>query len=162
MKKYLLLLPVLIACNGTKKQAESSAGPNSNAAAGPPVIIYKTRVDYEQNVPVILSDDKQTLISYPGPEDLLVDGRMATPTRLPKGYLLDNRGINQNVAFLKLTYREYAALKQRPTPQEIQGMIIDRDPLTELCNCGSRYNYADEKAIEGLVKDKLKRCKRLK
>jgi hypothetical protein len=110
---------------------------------GPPTMVYKTRKDYRMLVPVILSEDKTTIVSYPHPSDIKTGSGYATPTALNGGYLLDNRGINENVAFLKLTYEEYAALKEAPAPDELYAMILDDDPLTELCNCGNRSAFAD-------------------
>src|ERR1044071_4992028 len=70
---------------------------------GPPAIVYKTKADYSNYVPVILSEDKSKIVSYPDPKDV----QSAAPVKLKNGYLLDNRGINKNVAFLRWTYEEY-------------------------------------------------------
>jgi len=107
---------------------------------GVPALIYKTKKDYRHLVPVILSEDKTKIASYPDPSDLKINGAYTLPTILHKGYLLDNKGINQNVAFLKWTYEEYAALKQPPSLDEIYHNIIDKDPLTKLYNCGLKHD----------------------
>ncbi len=105
---------------------------------GPPALVYKTRADYSRNVPVILSEDKATIISYPHPEDIRTETGFPFPTVLHEGYLLDNRGIGMHVAFLSLTYEAYAALKQAPSVEELYKLIIDKDPLTELYDCGNK------------------------
>lgn len=109
--------------------------------AGPQTLVYKTKKDYSNNVPVLLSDDKMSIASYPDPKDF--KNKTPKPTKLKNGYLLDNRGIGLNVAYLKLTYAQYAALPKAPSKDELMQMIIDKDPLTELINCGNRYAFKD-------------------
>lgn len=111
--------------------------------AAPHVLIYKTKKDYSRYVPVILSDDKKEVISYPDPSDLAAIDMQ--PVKLQGNYWLDKRGIGTHVAFLKLTYKQYAALKSAPTPDELKGMILDANPLKELCDCGSKYGYNNTK-----------------
>ncbi len=111
--------------------------------ASPHLLVYKTKKNYNKNVPVILSEDKKHIISYPAPSDLKVDNKYAVPTKLKRGYLLDNRGIGLNVAFIKLTYAQYAKLAQAPDPDVLYNMIIDKDPLTELIDCGNKYDMKD-------------------
>ena len=113
-------------------------------AAGPPVLVYKTKADYNNLVPVILSDDKSEIVSYPHPSDIFVDGKLTLPLVLNNGYLLDQRGIGKNVAFLKLSYEEYSKLDSLPPLKELYNLIIDKDPLSELCNCGIKTAFTDE------------------
>jgi hypothetical protein len=99
------------------------------------------------------------------PSDLYVDGKLALPSKLKKDYLLDNKGIGRNVAFLNLTYQEYAALKTVPSLKELYVLIQDKEPLLELCDCGNRTKLTDpEKQLNLLIsKDELtKRCKIVK
>jgi hypothetical protein len=56
---------------------------------------------------------------------------------------LDTKGIGKNVAFLKLTYEEYSKLDNVPTLVELYNMIIDKDPLTEMCDCGNKKAFTD-------------------
>lgn len=111
---------------------------------GPPAMVYKTRKDYNDRVAVILSPDKSEVISYPAPSD--IDPSKVMPAQLEKGYLLDNRGIDPNVAFLKMTYEEYAKLPKAPSRQELYNMILDKDPLKEMCNCGNRRSIDNPEA----------------
>ena len=131
---------------------------------GPGTIIYKTKADYSKNVPVTLSADKSHIVSYPAPQDLYFRGQLAYPIALAKGFLLDNRGISVNSAFISLTYEEYAKLPSAPSPDELYKMIIDKDPFTEMYNLGSRSHYqeATEEINELIEKHKLKHFKRLK
>ena len=83
---------------------------------------------------------------------------------MEKGFLLDNRGINTNTAFLSLTYEDYSKLKEVPKLTELFAMIIDKEPFTELYNCGNRYNFKDEitELNEIIKSDKLNEYKKLK
>lgn len=159
---------------GCKTQQKVSKKPTDNAstqvspqpydAAMAHVIIYKTKKDYSNHVPVVLSDDKTQIISYPHPGDLVSGGQLAKPTPLHMGYLLDNRGIHKNVAFLKYTYAEYTKLKEVPTLQELQQSIIDKDPLTELWDCGKKATFTDLQVQinEWIDQDLLKvKCRRV-
>jgi hypothetical protein len=102
----------------------------------PPVTIYKTRRDYSRNVPVLLSDDKKTVISYPHPMDLMgMASNDVMPIRLHDGYFLDRRGINKNVAFLRITYGSYKKLRQPLSIKEIEKYILDKNPLVEIYSC---------------------------
>jgi hypothetical protein len=128
---------------------------NNPAAMGPPTLIYKTKKNYDKLVPIQLSDDKKTIVAYPAPTDVFYDGKLAYPTKLKNGYLLDNRGIGKNVAFLKMTYQAYAKLKELPSLEKLFALIIDSDPLLELYDAGSRYNFQDvPKEMNQLIADK--------
>jgi len=131
MKRLGIGLLVFAACNG---QSKVTFKPDF-ATPAPPALVYKTRADYIQLVPVMLSEDKTEIVSYPHPSDV---SNRPVPTQLAGGYLLDNRGIGKNVAFLRLTYEEYAKLDEAPKLTELYDLIIDKDPLTELCNCGNK------------------------
>ncbi len=109
-----------------------------------PAIIYKTKADYYDKVPIILSNDKKSVVSYPAPTDLYFRGKLAYPTKLKNGFLLDNRGITQNVAFTKYTYSEYAKLTKAPTEKELLESIIDYSPLLEWANVGARSSFAKD------------------
>jgi hypothetical protein len=100
-----------------------------------PVIIYKTNADFYQNVPVMLNDDKTDIISFPDITDVYYNGKLAYPTKLENGYLLDNRGISKNTAFLKYTYEEYSKLPATPTKDELLKMLVSKNPISELYNC---------------------------
>ncbi len=148
----------------TKPTPTSTANAPAMDFSGPPTIVYKTKANYNNKVPVTLSDDKSRIVSYPAPKDVFYNGSLAYPSPLEQGYLLDNRGIGKNVAFLSLTYEEYSNLSQVPTLQDLYAMIIDKDPLTQMCNCGNRNKYNDVAAdMNRLIKDnKLGVCSKIK
>ena len=104
----------------------------------PHVIIYKTTRDYSQNVPVTMDAARERIMSYPDPADVRGNCR---PQQLDGGFLLDNRGIGETVAFLSYTYDEYAALPAAPSMQELLAHIVDRHPLAQIVDCGSRNSF---------------------
>lgn len=116
--------------------------PLSNAIA--PILIYKTRKDYSIYVPVLMNAEKTKIVSYPDPSDIYFEKKMAYPTPLEKGYLLDNRGIGPNVAFLNYTYEAYSQLKESPTMEVLMSKLLDKAPLLEMWNCGARTSFSGE------------------
>jgi hypothetical protein len=174
MKNFLLPLTgiVLFAALGLSschrkaipQAAEPAYQPALPTEAGPPVIVYKTRENYDNKVPVILSADKKEIISYPAPGDVYYKGELALPYELGKGYLLDRRGINENVAFLEMTYEDYANLPAPMTPTELYTLIKDNDPLLEMWHCGNAYSYKnlEKDLILKVESGKFESCRRLK
>ncbi|MBS1536485.1 MAG: hypothetical protein JST20_01900 [Bacteroidetes bacterium] len=105
------------------------------------------------------------MVSYPHPKDIALGSGFPFPTLLHEGYLLDNRGIGKNVAFLKWTYEEYSQLTAVPSLDELYGMILDKDPLVELCDCGNKTAFDDApKQLNQLIDIKKLRkvCKTIK
>lgn len=163
----ILLTAGLVACCGTKNTAGpgSSGAQTGTGASSPHALVYRTASDHQNHVPVLLSDDHSRIVSYPHPSDLRTPNGPPTPTPLAKGYLLDNRGISVHVAFLGMTYEEYAALENAPSMEQLESLIIDRDPLLELCECGRRAEFKDvAREITAWVEadELLKHCKKLK
>lgn len=173
MKSILILIMIVFAMpgckpmqkNGDKNVPSVPAKTTEFFAALPHVIIYKTKKDYSHRVPVILSEDKTQILSYPHPADLVLGDKLALPMPLHKGYLLDNRGIGKHVAFLKYTYEAYSKLKDAPSIEELQQNILDRDPLLELWDCGKKTYFRDlEKDLnecidKDLLSQKFKRIR---
>ncbi|NCA75579.1 MAG: hypothetical protein EOM90_04530 [Alphaproteobacteria bacterium] len=164
--KYLLnglalifLFMITDSCRTAQKQMSTGT-----SAPGPELIVYKTRKDYSKNVPVILNADRTAVESYPGIRDIYYQGQLAYPTQLEQGYLLDNRGINTGVAFLKITYEAYAVLSATPSSSELYKMIEDKDPLLEMYSGGNRSRWTDPVAeLNALIRTgSLDRLTRLK
>lgn len=104
----------------------------------PGIVIYKMKRDYSRNVPVLLSDDKKEIVSYPHPMDLIVmTSKDVMPIRLHGGYYLDRRGINKNVAFLNISYNSYRKLRKPLSIKEIEKLITDRNPLSFFLSCSN-------------------------
>ena len=140
-------------------RAQKSNANVSTVMALPPTIIYKTTQNYDKNVAIYLSEDKKTITGYPATSDVSAG---SYPTPLKKGYLLDNRGIGKNIAFISLTYEEYAALKKTPSTAELESMIIDKNPIKEMYYCGNRGQYSDISELNKLIDNKFKGCQRVK
>lgn len=148
----LLMLSLLIlnGCGVPKKAGSTEMKTmeqpvlNSGIHTSAPALVYKTRNDYFNRVPVTMNAEKTSIISYPDPTDLMYGNTPALPTKLKNGYLLDNRGIGINVAFLTYTYENYGALSKAPEMSQLMDSILDRNPLTELWDCGSRSLYKKE------------------
>lgn len=170
---FLLFLSIVIfigCCNCPKGGEVSKDVPkiesNTEAAGSKmikPVIVYKTKADYSKYVPVILSEDKSVITSYPSLGDIFFESKLALPTKLKDGYLLDNRGITVNSGFLDMTYLEYSELPDTPSPAELNKRILDRDPFVEIWLCGSRDGLKDPvKELNELIDNGFEGCKRLK
>ena len=129
----------------------------------PPCIIYKTRSDYSKLVPVALSADKSGITSFPDMRDVFINGSYPYPTKLDDGFFLDNRGINPDVAFLDYSYEAYHNLGKTPGVDELMKHILDKNPLTEMYQCGNRAQYKDLPAeLNAQIRTRLKNCKKLK
>lgn len=157
-----LISVIFLSCQSKKNKTLSF---EPQFIPGPSAIVYKTKNNYNDLVAVILSDDKSEIISYPAPSDVNKDGYNPKPTILKNGYLLDNRGINPNVAFINLTYQQYGELKEVPSLKKLFEMIVDKDPLLEMCNCGNRDSIQNsEVKLNYLIKKNLlyDKCKKIK
>jgi hypothetical protein len=134
------------------------------AVNSPPCIIYRTRSDYSMYVPVTLSADKSKIVSYPDIKDIYYNGKVSVPTLLANGFLLDNRGIGLQVAFLDYTYEEYSKLASTPHATDLMSLLMDKDPLIEMYQCGRRSQYTDiEHELNVLITSgKLNTCNKLK
>jgi hypothetical protein len=153
-----ILIFALAGCNTHHKTTQSTNQKQDTflpaGVTGPRILVYKTKANYNNLVPVILSDDKSKIVTYPHPKDIQTSSGFQVPIVLIDGYLLDVRGIGKNVAFLKLSYTDYSKLLNPPSLEDLYNMIIDKDPLTELYDCGVKNN------TDNLVKQLNKQIKK--
>lgn len=166
-RTVIILSVIFVSCksNETMPTTTNEISFGDSAVSSLPILVYKTKKDYNNLVPILLNDDKTQIISFPDPKDVKVGGNFLLPTSLQKSYLLDNKGIGKNVAFLKYTYEEYSNLQTLPTLNQLYNNIIDKTPLIELCDCGDKSKYEDlEKQLNEFInKDILRtKCKVLK
>jgi hypothetical protein len=166
---FILVLPcfLLYSCSRTSASVRTSSTTITGAGPdipGPACFVYKTRADYSRQVPLILSPDKSKILSFPDIHDLYYQGKFSYPDTLKDGYLLDNRGIGPDVAFLIYTYEEYSRLGKTPTAEELMQNLLEIDPLLELYQCGKKNQYADpvHSLNEMISLGRLKDCNRLK
>ena len=167
MKKLFFSLAILsvifTSCHNSKNMKEKMLTDKevSLLIPGAPAVIYKTMKDYSNLVPVIMNENRTKIISYPDPVDLTYEGKLAKPTALKNGYLLDNRGINQNVVFLNYTYEYYNKLSSPPSLAEMMSNIAEKYPLLELYSCGLRSDYTDiVKEMNAKIDEGCKGCKK--
>lgn len=145
-----------------EKQIKPNIKSTGRSMASAAALVYITRKDYSNYIPVILNDEKTRIVSYPHPSDIYFRGKLAYPTVLKNGYLLDNRGIGPNVAFLNFTYEAYSKLKNAPDMENLMNNILDKDPLVDMWNCGARDRFKDEISdLNELIEGGFKNCKRL-
>lgn len=127
-----------------------------------PLIIYKTTRDYSNNIPVVLNDTKDKIISYPAISDIYLNGEFAKPNNLSNDFMLDNIGIFPGSVFTSYTFEEYSKLDNIPTLKEFTDRIIDKDPITEMYNCGKRTDFETTAELNNLIKNNLNKCIRIK
>lgn len=150
LKSYILCIMVVLitttSCKNKEKMISNTEKGTKNelVSATQVAIVYKTIADFSNLVPVIMNSEKTKIISYPAPTDLYYNGKPSLPTVLKNGYLLDNRGINENVVFLKYTYNEYQHFETAPSISEMMTKIAEKYPLSELYYCGHRNQYKNE------------------
>src|ERR1017187_6426884 len=104
-----ILLVAIFGCTTNHKATQADAVSKESAKSnqeftpqyipGPHVVVYKTKANYNNLVPVELTDDKTKIVSYPDPKDVKTENGYSLPSSLNNGYLLDNRGIGKNAAF---------------------------------------------------------------
>ena len=174
--KYLVLSVlitfVLNSCMNTKGNVKypreikiDSTSSDYQQRNSPDLIVYRTKSNYNNLIPVTLSEDKSHIVSYPHPSDVIGDGNYTLPIQLNGGYLIDYRGINRNTAFLNITYKDYANLNRVPSTIDLYKIIIDKNPFLELCNCGNRYLFTniEDELNQLILNDSLFiKCKSLK
>jgi len=120
-----------------------------------PVIVYKTKVDYLNNVTVQLSKDGKEITARPGPTDVINQ----RPLQLANGYLL-KRMVGD--AYLSVTIDEYADPSFDWESKDLIQYVIDKDPYLEkyeCCECTGK----DTALINILIlEDRLGECKNIK
>jgi hypothetical protein len=164
----LLTIHLLSGCSRSVapgNAATKESKPQGNIKkAGPPVMIYKTKNDYFDKVPITLSENHHKVIAYPSQKDIIVGESFSYPTRLSNEFLLDNRGIGQHSAFLSLSYAEYAEMDADITDENLFPKIVDPDPFLEMYHCGSRFDYSDltRELNEMIEQNNFERCTKLK
>jgi len=168
----LAFVALAVAGCGTKEQVASSApAPQSENTTATPLsgvgkentlpraVVYRTRGDYANLVPVGMSADRTKITSFPAPTDI----RPATckPIVLEGGYLLDRRGVGKNTVFLDYTYEEYAGLPQAPSPDTLKAHVTDFNPITGLyvLPVSAGEAWSDPSKANAYVRDAFAGCK---
>jgi hypothetical protein len=172
MNKTFLIISIfaflIYACGPGKKTSdnkENDAPAGLIAVPQQGFIVYKTKADYFEKVPIQLSEDKNRVISYPAASDLKKKGEYTFPVKLADHYLLDRRGIGPHTAFLEWDYEKYVESAGTRSTDELLKLVLDADPFIELYHCPSKV---DETAAIGHINDLIYsdqlnlKCKRIK
>ena len=162
---YVIILSLfIVSCKSNIEiSKESNRMIKNTISTGQQLIVYKTTVELTDFVPVIMNEVKTKIISYPAPSDLFYEGKLARPTILKNGYLLDNRGISENVVFLNYTYETYSKMKEAPALSDMMKNIKVLYPLKEMVNCGLLHQYNDKvKELNALIDAGFPNCKIVK
>lgn len=123
--------------------------------ASGPVVVYKTRQDYSENVTIQLSGDGKVVTAYPGKLDAIKQ----RPVELVDGYLLKRM---TGDAVISLTIEEYASSAKDYSPAELLNLVIDKDPYLEKYEC-CKCTKGDTAVINDLIrKNQLNNCESLK
>ncbi len=86
--------------------------------------IYKfNAIDYSNNVPVELSDDKSKITSAPG-------NITRMPVKLANDYYL-NGSMGVNSGYLSLTIEEHNSLEIKPGIDSLYNLLVEKDPYIE-------------------------------
>ena len=152
------ILGVFQGCRFSKETAAKGSlfVPNNSVFPAPHLIVYKTKKNYSQFVPVILNAEKNTLVSYPSPADMQLEGKPILPILLRQKYWMDVKGINKNVAYLSIKIEDFIKLDSVPSTAYLMGKILEKDPLLEMCDCGIKENDGPnvEMNLNRLILDK--------
>lgn len=132
-------------------------GTAPSVSAMPAAIVYKTRADYSDKVPVNIDWYTGQITGYPDPRDLHPG---AKPLPLADGFLLDRRGITPSVAFTSFTYDEYSALNTVPSIEQLKQRVIDKNPLVAMYRLPMTAieAEADTAKVNLLIKNKFEGC----
>jgi len=123
--------------------------------ASGPVIVYKTKQDYSNNITIQLSKDKKEVVCTPGPQDALNQ----RPIQLANGYLLKRMCGD---AVTSVTVDDFINSSHSYTSEEWLSLVIDTDPYLEKYEC-CKCTGQDTAAINNLIrKNQLSNCEDLK
>lgn len=114
--------------------------------ASGPIIVYKTKQDYTNNITVQLSKDKKEITAYPGSSD----AEHQRPIPLENGYLL-KRMVGD--AYLSITFDEYSDTTKDWFSVNLIDFVIDTDPYLEKYECCKCTGF-DTALINNLIREK--------
>jgi hypothetical protein len=123
--------------------------------ASGPIVVYKTKQDYSNNITIQLSKDKKKVTCTPGPQD----AGYQRPAQLADGYLLKRMCGD---AVTSITYDDYIESTISYTSEEWLSFVIDTDPYLEKYEC-CKCTGQDTAVINDLIRNKqLSKCDDLK
>ena len=123
--------------------------------ASGPVVIYKTKADYLNNVTVQLSKDGKEIIGRPGPSDAIHQ----TPLQLVDGYLLKRM---MGDAYLSVTIEEYTDPSFDWESKDLIDFVIDKDPYLEKYECCECTGMDTAQINMLILENRLDECESIK
>ncbi len=139
----------------------SAAIAPEQASAGqqyiPQAVIYQMNGAWQDFVPVTLSTDGSSLVSFPAVTDINDSQR---PIELADEWWLDCRGISPPTAFTGYTYTRYAALSETPSPKTLLASLLPDARITRIVKLPMTLNQArkDIPAVNNLIRRGLPGC----
>ena len=129
----------------------------SEVMAMPRAVVYRVSGECADLVPVAVSADGTSLLSYPAPTDLSDSQK---PVQLKDGWWLDRRGIGPQTRFTTYTYAQYMAMKQAPSPAEILAHLDSQARITRMVELPLEATRAaaDPKLTLPFIADGFKGC----
>ncbi len=121
-------------------------------------VIYKTKADYSQKVPVSLNRSGTNIAGFPSPYDL---GEIR-PLKLDKGYFYYANGINSKTAFLDINYDDYKQLKEKLNLDYLETLLIKEQVFTEMYFCPNIPANPTKEALNKKIHSDFKDCKKIK
>lgn len=157
----ILLVIMTLSCKSQKSSQPPKATASSNQAvsftpiykAGPRLIIYKTKADYSDLVPIQLSADGKEIISYPAPQDIANKNNFGKPTMLNGSWFVDAQGIGIHTAYLTTRLEDYSKLDKTPSLSAMMAQIKTADPFEEMYDAGLK-TPAQVQLIEQAIANK--------
>jgi hypothetical protein len=140
-----MILPSNLVFSG----AITIAGNGAAGQTGALVLAAPTGGYATSSFTTLLSDDAKIALNgdgqhyHAGAINATVAGKTLT-IDTGAGMFYPDGGIGANVAFLTYTYATYCALAKAPVLNQLMDSLLDRNPLTELWDCGSRSLFKME------------------
>ena len=155
MKPFFLfiLAGILLITDSCIKTPHRAGGDDICETTGP-IVVYKTKKDYSNNVSIQLSADKKTITAYPGPTEV------HKPAPLVNGYYCAKMFGN---AFLSITIDQYADSNNKYPFDQLMKYVIDTDPFTEyyeVCPCAAVVGRDSVSLSRLILHDSLGKCAR--
>lgn len=120
-----------------------------------PVVVYKTKNNYDNNLTIRLSKNGKEVTAYPGKSDAISQ----KPVILANGYRL-KRMVGDT--YLSLTIDEYANSDKEFTEKDFLALVIDNNPYLETYEC-CKCTEGDTAIINKLIREnRLRDCENLK
>ena len=105
--------------------------------------IYKFEtIDYSNNVPVELSDDKNKITSAPG-------NIFRMPLKLANDYYLEG-SMGVNSGYLSITIEEHNSLEIKPGIDSLYNLLVEKDPYIEYYYRHDDGTFRNENSIYGI------------